>query len=76
MLNLLVLEHLAMAVYLPVVAALVAGTDASETVATVALALAAVVVILTIALRWGHHLSAVLASGSNEASRSSFDSEL
>jgi K+:H+ antiporter subunit KhtU len=66
-LNLLVLEDLAMAVYLPVVAALVAGQNASETVATVGVALAAVAVILTVALRWGHRLSAVLASGSDEA---------
>ena len=66
-LNLLVLEDLAMAVYLPVVAALVAGQNASETVATVAVALAAVAVILTVALRWGDRLSAVLASGSDEA---------
>ena len=66
-LNLLVLEDLAMAVYLPVVAALVAGENASETAATVSLALAAVIVILTVALRWGHRLSAVLASGSDEA---------
>ena len=66
-LNLLVLEDLAMAAYLPVVAALVAGRGASETMATVALALAAVVVVLTVALRWGHRLSALLASGSDEA---------
>ena len=66
-LNLLVLEDLAMAVYLPVVAALVAGQGVSETAATVTLALAAVAVILTVALRWGHRLSAVLASGSDEA---------
>ena len=66
-LNLLVLEDLAMAVYLPVVAALIAGEEAAETVATVALALAAVAVILTVAIRWGHRLSALLAGGSDEA---------
>ena len=66
-LNLLVLEDLALAVYLPVVAALVAGEDAAETLATVAVALAAVMLILTVALRWGHRLSALLASGSDEA---------
>ena len=66
-LNLLVLEDLAMAASLPVVAALVAGQNASETVATVTLALVAATVILTVALRWGHRLSAVLASGSDEA---------
>ncbi|HWC10878.1 MAG TPA: cation:proton antiporter, partial [Acidimicrobiales bacterium] len=66
-LNLLVLEDLAMAVYLPVVAALIAGEGAAETVATVALALAAVAAILTVAIRWGHRLSAVLSGGSDEA---------
>ncbi|HEX2191826.1 MAG TPA: cation:proton antiporter [Acidimicrobiales bacterium] len=66
-LNLLVLEDLAMAVYLPVVAALVAGRDAADTAATVAVAVAAVVLILTVAIRWGHRLSALLASGSDEA---------
>ena len=66
-LNLLVMEDLAMAAYLPVVAALVAGQDARATVATVAVALAAVAFILTVALRWGHRLSDLLAPGSDEA---------
>ena len=66
-LNVLVIEDLAMAAYLPVVAALVAGRDAVETSITVAAALAAVVLILLAAMRWGDHLSALLAPGSNEA---------
>lgn len=66
-LNVLVIEDLAMAVYLPVVAALVAGRSLLETTGTVAAALAAVVVILGLAMRWGHRLSALLAPGSNEA---------
>ena len=66
-LNLLVLEDLAMAAYLPVVAALVAGQGVAATAATVAVALAAVVLILTVAIRWGHRLSALLAPGSDEA---------
>lgn len=66
-LNLLVIEDLAMAAYLPVVAALVAGRDFAATVATVAVALAVVAAILTMALRWGHRLSSLLASGSDEA---------
>jgi CPA2 family monovalent cation:H+ antiporter-2 len=66
-LNLLVIEDLAMAVYLPVVGALVAGAGTSDTVITVAVALAAVVVILTIALRWGDRLSSLLAPASDEA---------
>ncbi|HVM02854.1 MAG TPA: cation:proton antiporter [Acidimicrobiales bacterium] len=66
-LNLLVLEDLAMAAYLPVVAALVAGRGAAATAGTVALALVAVTLVLTLALRWGHHLSSVLAGGSDES---------
>ncbi|HUQ63827.1 MAG TPA: cation:proton antiporter [Acidimicrobiales bacterium] len=66
-LNLLVIEDLAMAAYLPVVAAVVAGQDLGATVTTVAIALVAVALILAVALRWGHHLSRVLAGGSDEA---------
>ena len=66
-LNLLVIEDLAMAVYLPVAAALVAGQGLSETVATVAVAVGAVVVILVAALRFGRHLSALLEGGTDEA---------
>jgi CPA2 family monovalent cation:H+ antiporter-2 len=66
-LNLLVIEDLAMAVYLPVAAALVAGQGLGETVTTVAVAVGAVVVILFAALRFGRHLSALLEGGSDEA---------
>lgn len=66
-LNLLVIEDLAMAVYLPVAAALVAGRALGETVTTVAVAVGAVVVILFAALRFGRHLSALLEGGSDEA---------
>ncbi len=66
-LNVLVIEDLAMAVYLPIVAALVAGKGPAATVATVTAALAAVAVILVLALRYGEWLSTVLAPGSNEA---------
>lgn len=65
-LNLLVIEDLAMAAYLPIVAALVAGRDGPATLATVAVALVAVAFILTVALRWGHRLSDLLAPGSDE----------
>lgn len=66
-LNLLVLEDLAMAVYLPVLGALVAGTALLATVLSVGAALAAVALILGLALRWGHLLSRMLARGSDEA---------
>lgn len=66
-LNLLVLEDLAMAVYLPVMAAVLAGGGAVDTLTTVGIALVAVAVILTVALRLGSRLSTLLAPGSDEA---------
>ena len=65
-LDLLVIEDLAMAVYLPVVAALVAGGTVLATVGSVTLAVAAVVAILTLALRFGGRMSDVLARGNDE----------
>lgn len=66
-LNILVIEDLAMAVYLPIAAALVAGHDALLTVTTVAVALSAAAVVLVGALRFGHRLSAMLAPGNDES---------
>lgn len=66
-LNLLVIEDLAMAVYLPVVAALIAGQDAATTVLTVVGALVAVTIILFLAIRYGDRLSSMLAGGSDES---------
>ena len=66
-LNLLVIEDLAMAVFLPVVGALVVGGGAGDTARTVAIAVVAVTLILTVALRWGDHLSRALTHGSDEA---------
>jgi CPA2 family monovalent cation:H+ antiporter-2 len=66
-LNLLVIEDLAMAVYLPVVAALIVGGTLSETLLSVGVALAVVATILVIALRYGGTLSQGLGSGSNES---------
>lgn len=66
-LNILVIEDLAMAVYLPVAAALVAGRTALDTAVTVTVALVAVAVILALALSGGERLSALLAPSSNEA---------
>jgi CPA2 family monovalent cation:H+ antiporter-2 len=66
-LNVLVLEDLAMAIYLPVVAALVVGGDVDTTVVTVAIAVAAVVVILFLALRFGAVFSRALEGSSDES---------
>ncbi len=66
-LNLLVIEDLAMAVYLPVIGAVIAGSGASDTVVMVAIALTAAAAILTLALKWGDHLSRLLAPASDES---------
>lgn len=66
-LNVLVIEDLAMAVYLPVAAALVARRSAVDTVVTVGVALAAVGIILVLALGSGARLSALLAPGGDES---------
>ncbi len=66
-LNLLVIEDLAMAVYLPVVAALIVGGTMAETITSVVIALVVVAVILMAALRYGGHLSDRLATGSDES---------
>ena len=66
-LNLLVIEDLAMAVFLPIAAAIVVGRGAADTVVTIVVALIAVTVILTVAIRWGHRLSDLLSPASDEA---------
>lgn len=66
-LNLLVIEDLAMAAYLPLAAALVAGRAFGATAATVVIALIGVTLILGVAIRWGDRLSSLLAPGTDEA---------
>jgi CPA2 family monovalent cation:H+ antiporter-2 len=66
-LNVLVIEDLAMAVYLPVVAALIVGGGVTTTLTSVAVALVAVIVILVLALRFGTHLSGALRGSSDES---------
>ncbi len=66
-LNILVMEDLAMAVYLPVVAALIVGGSLSATITSVLIALAAVTVILLAALRYGRRMSGWVVGGSDEA---------
>ncbi len=66
-LNLLVIEDLAMAVYLPVVAALIVGGTLLATATSVAIALTVVTVILLAALRYGRRLSGALIGGSDES---------
>lgn len=66
-LNLLVIEDLAMAVYLPVVAALIVGGTVTEMSTSVVIALVTVVVILVVALRYGRRFTSLLGGGSDES---------
>jgi len=66
-LNLLVIEDLAMAIYLPVVAALIVGGSLATTMTSVGIAVAVVSVILLAALRLGGPFSRGLAGGSDES---------
>jgi CPA2 family monovalent cation:H+ antiporter-2 len=65
-LNILVMEDLAMAVYLPVVAALIVGGSVTSTLTSVLIALAAVTVILLAVLRYGRRMSGFVDAGSDE----------
>jgi CPA2 family monovalent cation:H+ antiporter-2 len=66
-LNLLVIEDLAMAVFLPVASALAIGKSFGATAATIAVALTTVVVILVLALRLGGRLSDLLHRSGDES---------
>ena len=66
-LNLLVIEDLAMALYLPVVAALIVGGSLAETATTVTIAVAVVLVILGLALKFGGLLSRIILTDSDES---------
>lgn len=66
-LNVLVIEDLAMAVFLPIASALVAGRAFGATAATIAVALAVVAAIIGIAFRLGDRLSSLLDQGGDEA---------
>ena len=66
-LNTLVIEDLAMAIYLPVVAALIVGGSALSTLTSVVIAVAVVSVIMLGALRFGRRLSDVIIGGTDES---------
>jgi CPA2 family monovalent cation:H+ antiporter-2 len=65
-LSVLVLEDLAMAVYLPVVSVLIVGTRPMEMARAVAVAVAVVAVILFVAIRFGQPVSRFAAHASDE----------
>nr|WP_269204507.1 cation:proton antiporter [Motilibacter deserti] len=65
-LSILVLEDLAMAVYLPVLTALLAASGTASALRSVAIALAVLAVVLVIALRYGRQVTRVVAADSSE----------
>lgn len=65
-LSVLVLEDMAMAIYLPLVAVLLAGGSTQKVVIAVSIAIATAMVILRIVLRWGKQISKLFAHESDE----------
>ncbi|MFE9786901.1 cation:proton antiporter [Nocardia salmonicida] len=65
-LSILVFEDLAMAVYLPVLTAVLAGVGFVAGMTTVGIALVAVTVVLVVALKYGRFVSAIVASEDRE----------
>ena len=65
-LSILVLEDLAMAVYLPLVAVLLAGGGPARMALSVSLALATVLLVIALAVRYGVPLSRIIAHQSDE----------
>ena len=64
--SILVLEDLAMAVYLPIVSVLIAGAGPRAMAVEVAVAIFVVTIALTIAIRFGHRWSTAIAHESDE----------
>jgi CPA2 family monovalent cation:H+ antiporter-2 len=65
-LSMLVLEDLAMAVYLPIVAVLLAGGGPARIALSVSLAIATVLLVLVVAIRYGQPLSRFVVHESDE----------
>jgi CPA2 family monovalent cation:H+ antiporter-2 len=65
-LSILVFEDLAMAVYLPILTATLAGVSFLVGLQTVGISLAVVTVVLVVALRHGHHVSKAVHSENSE----------
>ncbi|MDR6416559.1 cation:proton antiporter [Pseudarthrobacter sulfonivorans] len=65
-LSILVFEDLAMAVYLPILTATLAGVSFLGGLTTVAISLGVVTIVLMVALRHGHHVSKAVHSENSE----------
>lgn len=67
MLSILVIEDLAMALYLPLITAVLAGTGLIGGAKALSIAVATVLVVLVVALRFGHAISAFISARDPEA---------
>ncbi|MGN6405778.1 cation:proton antiporter [Sinomonas sp.] len=65
-LSILVFEDLAMAIYLPILTATLAGVSWFGGLQTVGISLAVITVVLVVALRFGHHVSKAVHSENSE----------
>jgi CPA2 family monovalent cation:H+ antiporter-2 len=65
-LSILVFEDLAMAIYLPILTAMLAGVSWFGGLQTVGISLAVITVVLVMALRYGHHVSKAVHSENSE----------
>jgi CPA2 family monovalent cation:H+ antiporter-2 len=66
-LSILVLEDLAMAVYLPIVGVMLSGSSLPKATSAVAIALTVTAVVLYVALRFGGHISKIVAGRTDES---------
>ncbi|NED73066.1 cation:proton antiporter [Streptomyces sp. SID9944] len=66
LLGVLVMEDLAMAVYLPILTALLAGFSLAGSSLTLLISLGTVAAVLFVALRYGHHISRAVSSDNAE----------
>lgn len=66
-LSILVLEDLAMVIYLPLLGGLITGGRASSTVVTILIAIAVVTLVIAVALRYGTSISRLVFTESPEA---------
>ena len=65
-LSILVMEDLAMAIFLPIVAVLLIGGSPADGALSVFVAVSVVAIAFAVSARWGHHVSKAVSSRSNE----------
>jgi monovalent cation:H+ antiporter-2, CPA2 family len=66
-LGVLVMEDLAMALYLPLLSALLAGGGTGNVMVAIVVAAATIGIVLLVATRYGHHVTALVSAKDNES---------